>query len=154
MSRPTRWLFFVIIDIPIVWALFSTLFMSDGLYAIGGWFAVLGHFLAVFGTALLLITAIFLCVNVLLLVPLMTMAWLDIEWAQETLTRVENWFTPHDGFFHTDGYDAEKDKTMWQDIFDARLSYRASLRENICTAVQMGALPIAAFLILVILKIF
>jgi len=150
----TGWAVLVVIVAPVTAAILATLFDSPGLYSAGGWYAVFGNFCASWASILLLVIAVLLLAFIFLGLPLTALVIAQVDWACRLVTHMEKWLIPREDMHETDGYTTgENEQTMWDDVFREHLSHRTSLTETACTIAQLGALPIASILILIVLRI-
>lgn len=153
MTLSVRNLAIIVLGAPVVWALIATLIDAPALQDSGGWYALFGNFLASWGTIMTVGILAIIATIMAVALPLGLLAMVRVGWARGIITAFECRVLANKTMFETEGYRAtEQDRPMWEDVFSGKLSWKASPLDNICTIVQLGAVPIAATLILIILR--
>lgn len=155
MTRRMQYTSWIVIGTPVGWAAVATILDSGVLWASGGWYALLGNFVAAWGTLVTVSIFLIICLILAIFLPLTLLASIQISWARSLINAFERILLPKKSLFETEGYVADDDDhTVWDGIFAESLSHRSSVVEKACSIAQLGALPISAVIILFLLKVF
>jgi len=148
MTKSNRIFVFIVFEFPVIASLLATINNSETLYAAGQWYAIFGNIMTVWSTIMMLIILSLFLLIIIIGAPLVLLAHAQINWACDLFTHLEQLFstdnTPHD----------LNAQPVWEDVMENRLSYKASKTELICTTIQIGAMPIGATLVFIIISIF
>lgn len=155
MTRQMRYTCWIVVGTPVVWAAIATLLDSPVLLASGGWYAMFGNFLAAWATLVTIAILLIFCLILTVFLPLTLLANAGVRWARSLVSALEHTLLPKKSLFHTEGYVSEEDdQTVWDGVFAESMSRRSPAIDKACTIAQLGAVPIAVTIILVVLKSF
>ena len=126
------------------------------LFRNGGWFALIGNFLAVAGSLVMVLAGGFLVVATFVLLPFILL----LRGESAIATAIAEWFEKR-------GLDSSRmsatwlgiepgsePNRTWDPVFGRFMEPGSSTRDNICAIIQLGAYPIAALLLLFGLRIY
>ena len=126
------------------------------LFRAGGWYALLGNFLAVAGTLVLLLAGGFLVVATFVLLPVILL----LRGESATAIAIAEWLEARGrdggrmGAAWLGNAPGSEPSRTWDPVFGDFMEPGSSRRDNICTVIQLGAYPIAGILLLIGLHLY
>lgn len=130
-------------------ALIATMQNAETLLNEGGAYALIGGFMTVFFTIILLFILLFLCTIIVLMVLFAALQNIGIPFIVRVLTWLDRKIAPD----WTDGREINPQGQTWKALFGNFMEFGSPRRYNACRAAQLGALPIAATLVCMMLKL-
>ncbi len=125
------------------------------LFRSGGWYALLGNFLAVAGSLVMVLAGGFLAVAAVVLLPFILL----VRGESATAVAVAEWFEKRgldssqmSAAWLGNAPGSEPNRT-WDPGFGDFMAFGSGWRKNIATVIQLGAYPIAAILLLLGLRL-
>ncbi len=125
------------------------------LFRAGGWYALIGNFLAVAGSLVMVLAGGFLAVATFVLLPFILL----LRGESAIATAIAEWLEKRgldssrmsaDWLGNAPG--SEPNRT-WDPVFGDFMAFGSGWRKNIATVIQLGAYPIAGILLLLGLRL-
>ena len=126
------------------------------LFRAGGWYALIGNFLAVAGSLVMVLAGGFLAVATFVLLPFIVL----LRGESAIATAIAEWFEKR-------GLDSSRmsaawlgnaprsaPNQTWDPVFGNFMERGSSRRDNVCSMIQLGAYPIAGILLLLGLRLY
>ena len=126
------------------------------LFRHGGWYALLGNFLAVVGSLVMVLAGGFLAVAAVVRLPFILL----VRGESATAVAVAEWLEARGrdgsrmGAAWLGNAPGSEPSRTWDPEFGDFMEPGSSARDNICTVIQLGAYPIAAILLLLGLRLY